>query len=117
MVLTVAIGGAASCSSDSKSDATTTTAKSSSDSGSSSSSGASNTGNAKVDDYCNQVDEVAAALKKVKDDPSSADAQAASQKAQELATKAQSLVSEVVSDPSLASAITDCTKKLSTAGG
>jgi hypothetical protein len=127
--VTLLAGVAASCGDDEKSDSGSATTEassssdssssdsSSSDSSSSDSSGKSDTGNAKVDAYCNEVDDVVAALEKVKDDPTSADAQAASQQAQELSSKATALVGELISDPDLASAVTDCTKKLQSVGG
>ena len=119
--VTLIAGVAAGCGGDDeKSDSgSATTAASdsgSSDSGSSDSGGGSDTGNAKVDAYCDEVDDVVAALQKVKDDPTSADAQAASQQAQELSSKATALIGELVSDPDLATAVTDCTKKLQTVG-
>lgn len=39
-----------------------------------------------------------------------------SQQAQELSSKATALIGELVSDPDLATAVTDCTKKLQTVG-
>ncbi len=119
--VTLMAGVAAGCGGDDeKSDSgSATTAASdsgSSDSGSSDSGGGSDTGNAKVDAYCDEVDDVVAALQEVKDDPTSADAQAASQQAQELSSKATALIGELVSDPDLATAVTDCTKKLQTVG-
>ena len=119
--VTLIAGVAAGCGGDDeKSDSgSATTAASdsgSSDSGSSDSGGGSDTGNAKVDAYCDEVDDVVAALEKVKDDPTSADAQAASQQAQELSSKATALIGELMSDPDLATAVTDCTKKLQTVG-
>lgn len=116
--VTLIAGVAAGCGGDDEksasSSATTAADSGSSDSGSSDSGGGSDTGNAKVDAYCDEVDDVVAALQKVKDDPTSADAQAASKQAQELSSKATALVGELISDPDLASAVTDCTKKLQT---
>jgi hypothetical protein len=119
--VTLIAGVAAGCGGDDeKSDSgSATTAASdsgSSDSGSSDSGGGSDTGNEKVDAYCDEVDDVVAALEKVKEDPTSADAQAASDQAQELSSKATALIGELVTDPDLATAVTDCTKKLQTVG-
>ena len=123
MALTLFTGVIASCSSDDdKADSTTTTAKSdssSSDSSSSddsSSSGTSDTGNAKVDDFCNKASELAQSAQKAIDDKDSDAAKQASEDAQDLAKQATGLATEVISDPSLATKIQECTQELSKVG-
>jgi hypothetical protein len=109
--------------------ASTTTSKSSeekSDSGSSSSdssdssdssSSGSSTGNEKVDKFCDDARALAEKSKKAIADKDTELAQEAAKDAEELSSQAMDLTSEVVKDPSLASALTDCTKELSEIGG
>lgn len=122
MALTLFTGVIASCGDDDNADGTTTTAagdSSGSDSTSSDdsgSSGTSDTGNAKVDDFCNEASELAKSAQKAIDDKDADAAQQASKDAQDLAKQATGLTSEVISDPSLASKIQECTQELSKVG-
>jgi uncharacterized phage infection (PIP) family protein YhgE len=120
--LTLVAGVAAGCGGDDSSEsgsATTTagTGSGSSDSGGSGSggTGTSDTGNEKVDAYCNQVNELAATARTAVENKDSSLAGELEQQAQQLASDAAGLASEVVKDPSLASAIQQCSQEASEA--
>ena len=104
----VSLSGVAACSSDSKSSSTTkaTTAEVTD------ASTATGTGNAAVDAFCKQADDLAVKLKAVIADPASADAAAVTASAAKLSTDAASLIG---SNPSEADQINACTKKLTDA--
>ncbi len=116
MATGLVLGLAVSCGNDDKADSTTTTATASSSSDSGSSSGSSDTGNAKVDAYCNQVDKVATTAKKAFDEKDTELAKEAADQSKELAKQATGLATEVMKDPSLGSKIQECTKKLTQIG-
>lgn len=115
--LTLVTGVAAGCGGDkdSESGSATTTEASGGSGGSTESggsgSGTSNTGNEKVDAYCNQVNELAATAKTAVENKDSSLAGELEQQAQQLASDAAGLASEVVKDPSLASAIQQCSQE------
>jgi hypothetical protein len=124
--LTLVVGVAAGCGdkSDSSSGATTTAASGTSDSGemnensegsSESAGGTSDTGNAAVDKYCNDIAALADEIAQVKADPTKGDLQALGQKSQDIAGQATALAGEVMKDPSLGSKIQECTKQLDAA--
>ncbi len=115
------------CGGDDDSSATSTTASSSredsgsSDSGSSDSgssdSGSSDTGNEKVDKFCDDAKALAEKSKKAIDHKDSDLAKEAADDAKALTDQAKDLTSEVLSDPSLARALADCTGELANVGG
>ncbi len=86
-----------------------------SDSGSGSDSGSSgsSTGNEKVDKYCDDVKALAEKSKKALEDRDSDLAKEIGDDAADLSKQATGLAAEVMKDPSLAQAITDCSKELS----
>lgn len=65
-----------------------------------------------VEEYCQKVDEYAAAAKELMSDPTSGDATELQQKAQELQDTASNLTQELIDDPSQASRVQECTTKL-----
>ena len=111
-ILLVGCGGDDSADSGSKSDSSSQ----SSDSGSSDSGSSSSTGNAKVDKFCDDAKALAEKSKKAIADRDTDLAQEAAKDAQALSQQAQDLTSEVIKDPKLATALTDCTKELATVG-
>ncbi len=116
--LALVTGVAAGCGGDDSSESGSATTAAGTDSGGSgtesggsSSSGSSNTGNAKVDDFCNQVNELAETAKTAVENKDSTLASELEQQAQQLATDAAGLASEVIQDPSLGSAIQECSQQ------
>ena len=77
--------------------------------------GTSDTGNAAVDKYCNDIAALADEIAKVKADPTKGDLQALGQKSQDIAGQATALAGEVMKDPSLGAKIQECTKQLDAA--
>ncbi|HMU80433.1 MAG TPA: hypothetical protein PKA87_08150 [Microthrixaceae bacterium] len=116
-ILLVGCGGDDSADSGSKSDSSSQSSDSgSSDSGSSDSGSSSSTGNAKVDKFCDDAKALAEKSKKAIADRDTDLAQEAAKDAQALSQQAQDLTSEVIKDPKLATALTDCTKELANVG-
>jgi hypothetical protein len=124
--LTLVAGVAAGCGNDSSESGSATTAAGSESGGTESGgtesggtesggSGTSDTGNEKVDAYCNQVNELAATARTAVENKDSSLAGELEQQAQQLASDAAGLASEVVKDPSLASAIQQCSQEASEA--
>jgi basic membrane lipoprotein Med (substrate-binding protein (PBP1-ABC) superfamily) len=96
--------------SDSSESGSETTAASGSESGGSSS-GSSNTGNAEVDKYCNQVEELAASIEEAVKNKDASSSEELSKQAQQLAQDATGLVSTLIEDPSLSTAVQECSQK------
>jgi uncharacterized phage infection (PIP) family protein YhgE len=120
--LTLVAGVAAGCGGDDSSESGSATTTAGTGSGSSESGGSetggtgtSDTGNEKVDAYCNQVNELAATAKTAVENKDSSLAGELEQQAQQLASDAAGLAPEVVKDPSLASAIQQCSQEASEA--
>ena len=110
------------CGGDDSADSTSTTSKTSAeksdsdskdDSSSKDSGSGSSTGNAKVDKYCDDVKALAEKSKKALEDRDSDLAKEIGDDAADLSKQATGLAAEVMKDPSLAQAITDCSKELS----
>jgi hypothetical protein len=118
--LTLVAGVAAGCGnkSDSSSGSTTTAAEKS-DGGemNETAGGTSDTGNAAVDKYCNDISALADEIAQVKADPTKGDLQALGQKGQEIAGQMTGLAGEMVKDPSLTSKVQECTKQLDAVNG
>lgn len=76
------------------------------------STGTSDTGNAKVDAFCNSASELVASAEKADADEDSAAAEKAAQDARDLLKEVPGLTREVVGDPSLASKVDDCADQL-----
>lgn len=118
--LTLVAGVAAGCGnkSDSSSGSTTTAAAEKSggetnEGSSESSSGSSNTGNEKVDAFCNQVNEYAAAVKEAATTKDPSKLEGLSTQGQDLASSAAGLAGEVMKDPSLGEKVQQCSKEAS----
>lgn len=69
-------------------------------------------GTSAVEAYCTQVDEYVAEAQKAFDDPTSVDAQALQDKAEQLSDTASQLTQELIDDPSQATRVQECTQKL-----
>jgi len=125
--LTLVAGVAAGCGnkSDSSSGSTTTAAEKSdggemnenSEGSNDTAGGTSDTGNAAVDKYCNDIAALADEIAQVKADPTKGDLQALGQKGQEIAGQMTGLAGEMVKDPSLTSKVQECTKQLDAVNG
>jgi hypothetical protein len=125
LALTLVAGVAAGCGGDDSSESGSATTAAGSESGGTESggtesggtesggSGTSNTGNEKVDAYCNQVEELAATAKTAVENKDSSLAGELEQQAQDLASDAAGLAGELVQDPSLASAVQQCSQEAS----
>lgn len=107
MVGMISLGSLAACSSDSKSTSTTKATASSTAAGS----GASSGGTA-VDTFCKEADDLAAKLKDVIKNPTSANAADVTAAASKLSTDAAALIS---SNPNDSAKIQACVKKLTDA--
>lgn len=78
--------------------------------------GGESTGNADVDAYCQNAEEVAAQLKEVMADPSSSGKlQELLTKSQELATEAATLAASVAGDAAAAQKVNECSQALAAA--
>lgn len=108
----VSLGGVAACSSDSKSSSTTKATTAEVTDESTAGSTETGSGNAAVDEFCKQADDLAVKLKAVLADPASADAAAVTASAAKLTTDAAALVG---SNPDDVDKINACTKKLTDA--
>ena len=106
----VSLGGVAACGSDSKSSSTTKATTAENTNGSTET--GTGSGNAAVDAFCKQADDLAVKLKAVLADPASADAAAVTASAAKLTTDAAALAG---SNPSDVDKINACTKKLTDA--
>ncbi len=115
VVVPLLFGGLAACggsdSSTSETTAAATPAETTAEASPAMTEGSTETTSA-VDDYCQQVDEYAAAAKELISDPTSGDATELQQQAQELQDAASKLTQELIDDPSKAEQVQECTTKL-----
>jgi hypothetical protein len=111
MVAMVSLGSLAACSSDSKSSSTTKATTPAANSTAASSSGESS-GSAAVDEFCKQSDDLAAKLKDVIKNPTSANAADVTAAATKLSSDAAALIS---ANPGDSAKIQACVKKLTDA--
>lgn len=72
-------------------------------------------GNAEVETFCSEAEELAAELKKVMADPTSGDVATLTAKAQEFATNAATLAASVAGDAAASQRLTECSTAISTA--
>jgi maltose-binding protein MalE len=110
MVAVMSIGGLAACSSDKDSPSTTKATTATADTTAAGSGESS--GNAAVDEFCAQADELAVKLKDVIANPTSANAAEVTAAATKLSTDGAALVS---ANPNDAAKIQECVKKITDA--
>ncbi|MFN8125399.1 MAG: hypothetical protein U0R64_02655 [Candidatus Nanopelagicales bacterium] len=70
---------------------------------------------AKVDAYCQKVDDVVAKANELKTNPNAQTAQEISKEVTELTNQAKDLAGAVIAEPSLTSKVTECSTKLQSA--
>ena len=110
MVAVMSLGGLAACSSDK--DSPSTTKATTPAGGSTAASAGESSGNAAVDEFCKQADDLAGKLKDVIANPTSANAAEVTAAASKLSTDAAALIS---ANPNDTAKINECVKKLTDA--
>jgi len=112
LVTAMFVGGAAACGSDSKDSSKASETTAAQPAATKADSGSGSSGNADVEAFCTQADDLAAKLKDVMKDPTKGNLGELTASAQDLAKKAAELTSANASD---SSRIQECAKKVTDA--